>query len=180
MQAVSLPDDRRNSDQVNTALRTDRFTIPAAGTTGCDEISSRFHLHFPKCKRKSFYRCFGKVKPFSAAIINLEHCQRILGFLCGINLPHIWIFFKQPRQKRISKLFYLSPQRYCRAGHGALALHSRQRNISLFLQAVIKALALCSQKVKAVFIGVHDIDGAGNRQPAIVNRCCDSCMDFFL
>ena len=29
-------------------------------------------------------------------------------------------------------------------------------------------LALCSQKVKAVFIGVHHIDGAGNRQPAIV------------
>ena len=44
----------------------------------------------------------------------------------------------------------------------------------------IEKLCTEDEKVKAVFIGVHDIDGAGNRQPAIVNRCCDSCMDFFL
>ena len=61
-------------------------------------------------------------------------------------------------------------------GHCIFTLHSGKRKITFIHKAVIKAFAFGGQKVKTVFIIVHNINSTGHGQSVFIYSCNNSRM----
>ena len=90
---------------------------------------------------------------------------------------HIRVLCKQFRDLVIPKLTHLAPDRHRYAAHRILAFHGGQRKKTSLDEPAIESLALRRQKVQAVFITVHHVDGGGDRQALIVHGGNDGRVD---